>query len=394
MSDQRPIDQKMEQPTQESVNVDDPELVEGGDSLAPQSLTQSQLIVREFKRHKLAVIGMIILGIMYLVALTCDFISPRDPNEVYSDYSYLRPQRIRLFHEGSWVGPFVYGVTSERNPETLEKEFVPDTSVRYPVRFFTETNVEYKFLGLFETNRKLFWAEDEAPLYLLGADRSGRDMFSRILYGARISLTIGLVGVAISFVLGITIGGLSGFYGGVVDEIFQRIIEFLISIPKLPLWMALSAVIPLGWPVIKTYFAITVILSVVGWTGLARVVRGKILALREEEFALAAKAEGAPDVWIVFRHLVPNFMSYILVNITLSIPAMILGETSLSFIGLGLQPPAISWGVLLKNAQQVQVVANYPWLLLPGIFVIVVVLCFNFVGDGLRDAADPYASMT
>ncbi|MFW5777386.1 MAG: ABC transporter permease, partial [Spirochaetota bacterium] len=353
-----------------------------------------QLIVREFKRHKLAVIGLVVLGIMYVGAIFCDFISPRDPAEVYSAYSYLKPQRIRIFHEGSLTSPFVYGVTATRNPETLEKEFVPDTSVRYPVKFFAETNIDYKFLGLFETNRKLFWAEDEAPLYLMGADRSGRDMFSRILYGARISLTIGLVGVALSFILGIVIGGVSGFYGGVVDEIFQRVIEFLISIPTLPLWMALSAVIPLGWPIINTYFAITVILSIIGWTGLARVVRGKLLALREEEFALAAKAAGASDRWIVFRHLVPNFMSYILVSITLSIPGMILGETSLSFIGLGLQSPAISWGVLLKNAQQVQVVANYPWLLLPGVFVIVVVLCFNFVGDGLRDAADPYASMT
>jgi peptide/nickel transport system permease protein len=358
-----------------------------------ESLTHWQLVFREFRRHKLAVIGTFILIFMYTVALMSDFIAPHDPGRIHSGFSYMFPQRIRIFHEGSLTRPFVYGVQSARDPVTLERIFQVDESVQYPVRFFTRTDVEYEFLGLFRSNVKLFSA-GEGPMFILGTDRLGRDLFTRIIYGARISLTIGLVGVFLSFVLGIIIGGISGFYGGVVDEIFQRIIEFLISIPQLPLWMALSAVIPLGWPVIRMYFAITVILSVIGWTGLARVVRGKILSLREEEFALAAKAAGAGDMWVIFRHLVPNFMSYILVSITLSIPHMILGETALSFIGLGLQPPAVSWGVLLQGAQQVQVVANYPWLLLPGIAVIITVLCFNFVGDGLRDAADPYSSMT
>jgi peptide/nickel transport system permease protein len=358
-----------------------------------ESLTHWQLVYREFRRHKLAVIGTFILIFMYAVALLSDFIAPYDPGRVHAGFSYMFPQRIRVFHEGTLMPPFVYGVRSARDPVTLERIFEIDESVQYPVRFFTPTNVEYEFLGLFRSNVKLFSA-GEAPMFIMGTDRLGRDLFSRILYGARISLTIGLVGVFISFVLGVIIGGLSGFYGGVIDEIFQRIIEFLIAIPQLPLWMALSAVIPLGWPVIRMYFAITVILSVIGWTGLARVVRGKILSLREEEYALAAKAAGAGDSWVIFRHLVPNFMSYILVSITLAIPHMILGETALSFIGLGLQPPAVSWGVLLQGAQQVQVVANYPWLLLPGIAVIITVLCFNFVGDGLRDAADPYSSMT
>lgn len=358
-----------------------------------QSLTHWQLVFREFRRHKLAVAGTFILVFMYLVALMSDFIAPYNPGRVHSEYTYMSPRRIRVFHEGSLTRPFVYGVRSARDPDTLERVFEADESVRYPLRFFARTDVEYEFLGLFQSNVKLFSAGD-GPMFILGTDRMGRDLFSRILYGARISLTIGLVGVFISFVLGVIIGGLSGFYGGVIDEIFQRIIEFLISIPQLPLWMALSAAIPMGWPVVRMYFAITVVLSIIGWTGLARVVRGKILSLREEEFALAAKAAGAKDTWVIFRHLVPNFTSYILVSITLAIPQMILGETALSFIGLGLQPPAVSWGVLLQGAQQVQVVANYPWLLLPGVAVIVTVLCFNFVGDGLRDAADPYSSMT
>jgi peptide/nickel transport system permease protein len=387
------INEKPASAVDQQEQVQEPQPAEQEAPAPPKSLTQGQLILREFRRHKLAVTGIIILAIFYLIAFLAGFLSPHNPNAVYSEYSYLFPQGIHIFHEGQLTRPFIYGITTGRDEVTFEKTYVIDKEVRHPIRFFTRTDIEYQFLGLFRTNVK-FMSAGEGPLFLLGTDKLGRDMFSRILFGARISLTIGLVGVFLSFVLGVTIGGISGFYGGVVDEIFQRIIEFLISIPKLPLWMALSAVIPLGWPVIKTYFAITVILSIVGWTGLARVVRGKILALREEEFALAAKASGAGDAWIVFRHLVPNFMSYILVSITLAIPGMILGETALSFIGLGLQPPAISWGVLLKNAQQVQVVADYPWLLLPGIFVIITVLCFNFVGDGLRDAADPYSAMT
>lgn len=362
-------------------------------SVAPQSLSQWQLINREFKRHKLAIVGLFVLGILYLFAIIGDFISPNDPHKVHSDYSYLSPQGIHFFHEGKLHAPFVFGLHSARNPETFEMEFQRDTETLYSVKFFARSNHSYKLLGLIPTDVKLFYSE-EGPLFPFGTDKLGRCLFSRTIYGARISLTIGLVGVFLSFLLGITIGGISGFYGGVVDEFFQRLIEFLISIPKLPLWMALSALVPMNWPVVKTYFAITLILSIVGWTGLARVVRGKILSLREEEYALAAKASGASDLWIVFRHLVPNFMSYILVSITLAIPGMILGETSLSFIGLGMQPPAISWGVLLKNAQQVQVVANYPWLLIPGLFVIITVLAFNFVGDGIRDAADPYSAMT
>jgi peptide/nickel transport system permease protein len=362
-------------------------------SVAPQSLSQWQLINREFKRHKLAIVGLFVLGILYLFAIFGDFVSPNDPHTVHSDYSYLAPQGIHFFHEGKLHSPFVYGLHRTRNMETFEMEFRRDVDARFSVKFFAHSKHTYKMLGLFKTDVKLFYSE-EGPMFPFGTDKLGRCLFSRTIYGARISLTIGLVGVFLSFILGVTIGGISGFYGGVIDEFFQRLIEFLISIPKLPLWMALSALVPMNWPVVKTYFAITLILSIVGWTGLARVVRGKILSLREEEYALAAKACGASDTWIVFRHLVPNFMSYILVSITLAIPGMILGETSLSFIGLGMQPPAISWGVLLKNAQQVQVVANYPWLLIPGLFVIITVLAFNFVGDGIRDAADPYSSLT
>lgn len=352
------------------------------------TLSQWQLVWRDFKKHKLAILGGVVLLLLYAVVIFAGFLAPHGPQQKFTDYQYLAPQRVRFVGPEGLQRPFIYGLKSARNPDTLEIEYVVDETVQYPIRFFVR-GAPYRIAGIIPSRLKLFGVE-EGPLFLLGTDRLGRDLLTRILYGTQISLTVGLVGVVISFVLGITFGGVSGFYGGVVDDIIQRIIEFLMSIPKLPLWMALAAALPIDWPVVKMYFAITLVLSIIGWTGLARVVRGKILALREEEFSQAAKAFGARNRWIIFRHLVPNFMSYLLVSATLSVPRMILGETSLSFLGLGLQPPAVSWGVLLKDAQQVQIVADYPWLLLPGLCVVITVLSFNFVGDGLRDAADPY----
>lgn len=284
--------------------------------------------------------------------------------------------------------PFIYGVRRETDSYTLRRTFVPDTSEKHQLELIVRGE-PYKLLGLFRTDVHLLGAKG-APLFLLGTDDLGRDLFTRILYGSRISLSIGLVGVALTFSIGMLIGGLSGYFGGVVDTVIQRIIDMIVCIPTIPLWMALAAALPRDWPTVRMYLGIVVITSIIGWAGLARVVRGKLLSLREEDFCVAARLAGASDMRIIWRHLLPSFYSYIIVSLTLSIPSTILGETALSFLGLGLQPPAVSWGVLLQGAQNVVAIGHHPWLLAPTAWIIVTVLMFNFLGDGLRDAADPY----
>lgn len=351
--------------------------------------SQMQLIWWKFRKHKLAVCGGITLIIIYLLAIFAGFISPYNPIEHNASNIYAPPQKIRFVGEdGFSFRPFVYGYKLEVDTRTFRRVYTEDHSKVYPLKLFVRGH-KYKLLGLFETDVHLFGTE-EGTVFLLGTDRMGRDMFSRILYGAQISTSIGLLGVLISFILGIIIGGISGYYGGLIDNIVQRVIEFIVSIPTLPLWMGLSAALPPNWPPIQIYFGMTVILSLIGWTGLARVVRSKFLSLREEDFVLAARLSGCKQMRIINRHMVPSFMSHIVASVTLAIPGMILGETSLSFLGLGLRSPTISWGVLLQEAQNISTVALYPWLLLPGLFVVITVLAFNFLGDGLRDAADPY----
>lgn len=352
--------------------------------------TQWQLMWRKFKKHKLAIFGGIVLFVFYFVAIFCGFFSTQDIYKRHTKYIHAPPQRIHLFdEEGFHLRPFVYGLKREINPVTLRRTYTEDRTKKYPIYFFIRGD-KYKLWSLFPTDLHLLGVKEPGTIFLFGTDKLGRDLFSRNLHAARISLSIGLVGVALSFILGCALGGISGYFGGTADMVIQRVIEFLMSIPIIPLWMALSAALPPHWPPIKVYFGITIILSIVGWCGLARVIRGKLLELRQEDFVMAAKIIGATDGRIITRHLLPSFLSYLIVNITLAIPGMILGETSLSFLGLGLQPPVVSWGVLLRDAQYVRTVALHPWLLIPGLFVIVTVLAFNFLGDGLRDAADPY----
>ena len=356
------------------------------------SLSQSQLMWRAFKRHRLAMAASIFLIFFYLVALIVGFVAPNNPNQRWSQFVFAPPQIPQFIdQEGDFhLRPFVYNLKQEMDPETWQRTYVIDKNNRSPIYFFVKGS-SYKLMGLFKTDIHLFRVEKDMPFFLFGSDNLGRDLFSRIIYGTRISLSIGLIGVFLSLVLGLLIGGASGLFGGFVDMIIQRGIEILISIPRIPLWMALSAALPPSWSSLKVYFAITILLSIVGWVGVARVVRGKFLSLRGEEFVLAAEAMGGSDWWLITRHLIPNFMSYVLVNVTLAIPWMILGETSLSFLGIGLRPPVVSWGVLLQQAQNMRTVSMRPWLLLPGLFVVFAVLTFNFVGDGLRDAADPYS---
>jgi len=351
--------------------------------------SQWQLMWRKFIKHKLAIFGATILAIFYFVAIFCEFLSPYDIYEGRTEYIYCPPQRIHFFDEkGFHFRPFVYEVKQTMDPETWRRIYIEDKTKKYSLYFFVRGE-EYKLWNIFASDIHFFGVK-EGTMFLFGTGKLGRDLFSRNLYAARISLSVGLIGVALSFLLGSILGGISGYYGGTADMIIQRVIELLINIPTIPLWMGLAAALPPDWPPIKVYFGITVILSIIGWCGLARVVRGKLISSREEDFAMAAKIAGASEGRIITRHLLPSFLSYLIVSLTLAIPHMILGETALSFLGIGLRPPVVSWGTLLQQAQNVRTVILHPWLLIPGLSVIVTVLAFNFVGDGLRDAADPY----
>ena len=354
--------------------------------------SQWKLVWWRFRRHRLAMISLILVVGFYVIAAVPGFLSIHDPLDSSSSRVFMPPQRIHLFD--GWVPrPFVYGVEGKRNQVTLAMEHVQDRETKHYISFFVSGH-EYKLFGLFKTDIHLIGADSEEgrhALRPLGTDKLGRDVFSRLMYGTQISMSIGLVGVAISLFLGILMGGLSGYKGGWTDSLIQRLIEFLRAMPTIPVWLALGAAVPQDWSVVRVYFAISVIISLIGWTTLAREVRGRFLAMREEDFVTAAQLYGSSQMRVIFRHMLPSFMSHIIATTTLAIPAIIIAETSLSFLGLGLRQPAISWGVLLFEAQNLQAVANAPWLLTPGLFVIFAVLTLNFMGDGLRDAADPYS---
>jgi peptide/nickel transport system permease protein len=351
--------------------------------------SQWRLMWWKFKRHKVALGSGVFLSVLYSMILICEFLAPYNLHTRNTQFIYAPPQAVHLFHEGSFAGPFVYGRDMKLDLVTLKRGYADNKDKVHRIRFLCRGD-SYKFWGMWEGNLHLFCPAKNGELFLLGTDRLGRDVLSRIIYGARISLTIGLFGVTLSFLLGIAIGGIAGYHGGTFDLVIQRIIEVLQSLPSIPLWMALAAIMPITWSPLLIYFGITIIFALLDWTGLARAVRSKLLALREEDYVLAAQLMGAKSSRIIGRHLVPGFVSHLIASATISIPGMILGETALSFLGLGLRPPITSWGVLLNEARNVSVVALYPWLLFPMVPVILVILAFNFLGDGLRDAADPY----
>ena len=359
------------------------------DDLSVEVASQWQLMWWKFRKHRLALLGLFVVLAFYFVALFADFFAPVSTDTYLADYAYAPPQTLNLFRDGQFA-PFVNSYTFERDPVSFKKTWTLDESTIIPVGFFVHGE-RYRLWGLIETDIHLIGpTETGEPFYLMGADKSGRDVFSRVIYSSRISLSIGLVGVFLSLTLGITLGGISGLVGGFWDNLIQRLIEITMSIPMLPIIIAIAALVPIDWSVLLVYFIVSVLLALSSWTGLARVVRGKFLALREEDFVLAARLDGAKGRRLIFRHMLPSFYSHIIASLTLALPGMILAETALSYLGVGLRPPAVSWGVQLQEAQKINVIASYPWLLFPAFAVIIIVLAFNFLGDGLRDAADPY----
>lgn len=348
-----------------------------------------QLMWWKFRRHKVALAAAFVLLALYAIVPFVEVIAPYNQTKRHGDFLYAPPQGIHLMHEGQLMRPFVYPYTYSFDLENFRRVYTLDASRPQPIRFLCRGD-DYEFWGMWRMNFHLICPPESGTMFLLGTDRLGRDLLSRIIYGARISLTIGIVGIAVSFTLGLFFGGLAGYLGGWVDHVIQRTIEILRSLPELPLWLALSAALPPNWSPILVFFGITIILGLLDWPGLARAVRSKLLSLREEDFVKAAELMGASKQRVIARHLIPNFMSHLIASATLSIPSMILGETALSFLGLGLRPPVTSWGVLLNEAQNLAAVQLHPWLLFPMAPVVIVVLAFNFMGDGLRDAADPY----
>ena len=356
--------------------------------------SQWKLIWWRFIRHRIAMASTVLVLAFYFVALAPEFLAIHDPRAEFASRTFIPPQGVHLFDGFKPTLPYVYGLEGKRNPVNLGMEWQTDEETKHRIHYFVRGH-EYKMFGFIKTDWHLMGLNVDTstapqPFYPLGSDRMGRDMFSRLMYATRVSMLIGLVGVTLNIFLGSMLGGLSGLRGGLTDAIIQRIIEFLRAIPTIPLWLALSAAVPRDWSILRVYFAITIIISLIEWTRLAREVRGRFLSMREEDFVLAARLYGTNEIRIVFRHMLPSFMSHIIAATTLAIPGIIIAETSLSFLGLGLREPAISWGVLLFEAQTLQAVAEASWLLLPGIFVLVAVMAFNFMGDGLRDAADPY----
>lgn len=350
-----------------------------------------KLVWREFRKHRLGLMAGVFLLVGYLLLPFAGFVAPYTPNERHADHLYAPPQGIHLFHDGKFIGPYVLPMAARADLVNYRWEYDTDTTKPMPLEFFCIGD-SYKLAGLVRTSRHLICAPDGATVFLFGSDRLGRDVFSRILYGAQLSMTVGLIGITVSFLLGITFGSIAGYFAGRTDWTIQRVIEILRSLPELPLWLALSAAVPADWGPVAVFFMISLILGILDWPGLARAVRSKFLALREEEYVKAAEVMGARPARVIRKHLLPNFLSHLIASATLSIPAMILGETALSFLGLGLRAPAVSWGVMLNDAQHLASIEIYPWTAIPMLPIIITVLAFSFFGDGLRDSLDPYKS--